>query len=67
MASGCGCWDEVERQFTLPRYNAMWRYWKAHPPVRLMVAAYLGIKPEQEPQEADLGELLAMFGGGRIV
>ncbi|WP_040849928.1 hypothetical protein [Nitrospirillum viridazoti] len=62
MAAGCGCWDEVERQFTLPRYNAMWRYWRAHPPVHLMVAAYMGIKLEAEPQQGNLSDLLTLFG-----
>lgn len=68
MASGCGAWDEVERQFTLPRYQALWRYWRHHPPVHLMVAAYLGIKPEGPPpvDEVGLADLLAMFGEGNI-
>ncbi|WP_148293732.1 hypothetical protein [Azospirillum sp. B4] len=58
----------MERQFTLPRYHALWRYWRRHPPVHLMVAAYLGIKPD-EPSPVDeigLADLLAMFGDGKI-
>ncbi|MEC4589499.1 hypothetical protein VPG91_00725 [Nitrospirillum amazonense] len=68
MASGCGAWDEVERQFTLPRYQALWRYWRRNPPVHLMVAAYLGIKSGGPPpaDETGLADLLAMFGEGNI-
>ncbi|MDE1145640.1 MAG: hypothetical protein PW843_03335 [Azospirillaceae bacterium] len=68
MASGCGAWDAVEQQFTLPRYRALWRYWRRHPPVHLMMAAYLGIKPDEPPpvDEVGLGDLLAIFGEGNI-
>ncbi|MBB6251712.1 hypothetical protein [Nitrospirillum iridis] len=68
MASGCGAWDDVERQFTLPRYQALWRYWRHHPPVHLMVAAYLGLAPDGPPPTGEVGlaELLATFGEGNI-
>ncbi len=33
---------------TLPRLAALNRYWADHPPVHLMIAAYLGIKPGSE-------------------
>lgn len=35
-------------------------YWRSHPPVHLMVAAYLGIKPERK-QKQDDGDMLAFF------
>ncbi len=35
-------------QLTIPRYLAMARYWRAHPPVHLMVAGYLGIKTDSD-------------------
>lgn len=39
--------------------------WERCPPVPLMVARYLGIKPKPTPQSQDaaLSELIAMFGG----
>lgn len=49
----------------LREYAAMWRHWSDHPPLQMMVAAYLGIKPKDAPaadQEAALGEVMAMFG-----
>jgi hypothetical protein len=36
-------WEQVGK-LTLPRYQAIYRYLAAHPPVQWMVAAYLGIK-----------------------
>jgi hypothetical protein len=56
-------WDEVQDQLDLPSLNALTRYWTRHPPVHLMVAAYLGIKAEPEKaepvQQADLSAFLA--------
>ena len=42
----------------------MHRHWKQHPPVALMVAAYLGIEgdPTPEQEEAELDALLAQAG-----
>lgn len=42
-------WDEVGR-LTMPRLKALNRYWKKHPPVHLLVAAYLGY---EAPAESD--------------
>ncbi|WP_176219529.1 hypothetical protein [Chromobacterium haemolyticum] len=46
-------------------------YWRNHPPLHLMVAAYLGIKPEskstaggQPDDQPDLVTLLAQFPQG---
>ena len=41
-------WDEVGR-LTIPRLRALMRYWEQHPPVHLLVAAYLGFKPSGAP------------------
>jgi len=40
-------WDEVGR-LTIPRLKALMSYWHRHPPVHLLVAAYLGYKPEEQ-------------------
>ncbi len=48
----------------LHEYAAMQRHWADHPPVALMVAAYLGIKPraKTDSRAGDMGELAALFG-----
>ncbi len=49
----------------LREYAAMWRHWADHPPVSLMVAGYLGIKPKPKAtanQDAAIAELMGMFG-----
>jgi hypothetical protein len=58
---------------TLPRFLALSRYWAKHPPVHLMVAAYLGIGKKAGRQKTDgfektggFAELLGMFPTGRI-
>ncbi len=39
-------------------------YWANHPPVHLLVAAYLGVKPKAPLSEEELG---AMVGGIRVI
>jgi len=48
-------WDYIAEHVDLPRLEALNRYWTQLPPLHLMVAAYLGIKPkEKEPIIKDL-------------
>ena len=44
-------WEEVGR-LTMPRLKALNRYWVKHPPVHMLVAAYLGYEapPERAPR-----------------
>ena len=35
---------------TLPRLDALMGYYEDHPPVHLMVAAYMGVKRKPKPQ-----------------
>ena len=67
--------DYVDQHMDIPRLVAMGNYWQKHPPVHLMVAAYLGIKPEVKAKasdtlntEQDLEEFMQMFSaaGGAI-
>lgn len=61
---------------TLPRVYAMTQHWQDHPPLNLMVQAYLGIKPDKSPPATpqgpvsnNSGDLLGLFqaAGGRVV
>jgi hypothetical protein len=47
---------------TVPQLSEFNLYWKKNPPLHMMVAAYLGIGKEKEP-EGDFGELMSMFPG----
>lgn len=39
---------------TLPRLYAMNDYWKSHPPIHAMIAAYFGIKRQPKISEKEL-------------
>ncbi len=51
VARACACtgwsWDTVVNELDLPRLQALNSYWDSHPPVHILVAAYMGIKPKQ--------------------
>lgn len=51
-------WDYVEDTLTTPRLNALYEEWRLHPPLPLMIAAYLGIKPEVQGTPDELVERL---------
>lgn len=55
-------WDYIAEHVDLPRLAALNTYWDNHPPVHVMVAAYLGIKPATASAsgEQDFGELFAI-------
>jgi hypothetical protein len=48
---------------TLAEAGMYYEYASQYPPVRAMVAAYLGVKPKRRPKPDDMGELLSLFGG----
>lgn len=52
-------WDYVEQHMDLPRLAAFNRYWVKHPPVHLLVAAYLGAG-ENTVKDGTMDELAAM-------
>ena len=59
-----------------PRLFAMNRYWQQHPPLHIMVASFMGIKPEARARvtseahntRQDLESFMQQFGaaGGSI-
>lgn len=40
-------WDTVLSELDLPRLAALNLYWESHPPVHILIAAYMGVKPKQ--------------------
>lgn len=48
-------WEYIDERMTLPRYRAIYRYQKAHPPLHIMVAAFFGLNKTDEaaPKELD--------------
>ncbi len=48
--------EYIDQFMTLPRVMEIQNYWRKHPPVHVMIAAYLGIKPEAESKSETLSE-----------
>ena len=40
-------WEYIDDSMTLPRLSAINSYQKAHPPLHIMVAAYLGVNKDK--------------------
>ncbi len=57
--------DQVLDQIDLPFLEELRRAWSECPPLRRMVAAYLGYRPRPKPSN-NYHELLAMFPTGAI-
>jgi hypothetical protein len=57
--------DQVLDQVDIPFLEDLHRVWADAPPLRKMVAAYLGHKPRARASR-DYSGLLAMFPGGKI-
>lgn len=57
--------EQVLDQVDVPFLEDLHRAWADAPPLRKMVAVYLGHKPRGRTSR-DYGDLLAMFPGGTI-
>lgn len=55
-------WDYVEEQLDIPRLAALNAYWRNHPPVHYLLAAFVGFKPPRERTVNSDQELAALFG-----
>jgi hypothetical protein len=54
---------------TLPQVYELLDYWERHPPLHLLVAGYLGYRPQRKSDRAaaaprDIGALLGLAPGG---
>ena len=52
-------------QVDMPFLDELRRAWSEYPPLRRLLAAFLGLKPKPRPSK-DYRDLLAMFPGGAI-
>ncbi|MBS5743739.1 MAG: hypothetical protein KHW43_09625 [Neisseria sp.] len=61
-------WDYVADNLDLPRIGHLNDYWREHPPVHILVASYMGIKPSSSPgqSETDEAEAIGMLGGNKL-
>ncbi len=48
---------------TMSEFEMLSRYWADHPPVHLMVAGYLRIKPKKKSDAKELAEVLSSMTG----
>lgn len=58
-------WEEIGQQWDLPRLEAWNVYNRDHPPLHIMVAAYLGVKPKKprgDDRKNDLMGFLKKLG-----
>ena len=53
----------MEQTLTVPRLKALQEEWRRNPPVPMMVAAYLGIKPQDKGTPEGLVEKLMGLPG----
>lgn len=61
-------WDYVAENIDLPRLKHLNAYWAAHPPVHILVAAYMGYKGQKSAQEQEesADEVISMLGGNTL-
>jgi hypothetical protein len=57
-------WDELENSLTWQRIEALYEYWRKHPPAHVLVAGYLGYKPPEKPKSIE--ELRHTKGEGQL-
>lgn len=57
--------DQVLDQVDMPFLDALRQAWSEYPPLRRLLAAFLGYRPRPRPSK-NYEELLAMFPGGTI-
>lgn len=54
-------WDYIAEHVDLSRLDALNRYWTQWPPLHVMAAAYLGLKPSTPDKQDSIDELLQLF------
>ena len=62
LATVCGySFAEID-ELTHDDFSVLDAYWQQHPPLHLMAAAYLGVKPSKK-QKADPSDLIRNLSG----
>lgn len=63
-------WDYVAENIDLPRMKHLGDYWAQHPPMHILMASYVGFKPQAMPSEndeqGDIAEALNALGGDTL-
>lgn len=44
-------WDELLDTLTWPRIEKLYAYWRRHPPLHVLAAAYIGYTPPKSAEE----------------
>lgn len=70
MSGVCRSWSDARHEMDLPTLAALNKYWEHSPPVHVLVARYLGVKPpsKQAPEQAagQVDELLQLMQSGAL-
>lgn len=59
-------WEYIDEYMTVPRLEALHKYWKQAPPLAEAFAAFVGIESTPEGTPEDLMRELGMIEGMRI-
>jgi hypothetical protein len=54
-------WDYVEETLDFPRLLALREQWARHPPVHILLAAFVGYKPKKTSADNSPQEVAALF------
>jgi hypothetical protein len=64
-------WREIEDEWDFPRLERWLAYCEKHPPLQMMVQAYLGCNPKDDGPmrvtEENFDQFIAMLGPGRVL
>jgi hypothetical protein len=63
-------WHDARHEMDLPKLAALNRYWDHSPPVHILVARYLGVKPKAKPApeqvESQADDLMQLIISGAL-
>ncbi len=62
LATACGYTPAEIDEMTISDFDMLADYWSSHPPLHLLVGAYLGIKPDKK-KTTDMAQILGGMPG----
>jgi hypothetical protein len=66
IASTGWTWDYIDANMTLPRLYALSHYWNDNPPLHILVAAFLNVKPKVKAEEQSIDQLFSDFAAAGL-